>query len=132
MSGERDGTHPYVCPGDWVPVRIERGWYCNDRELIGFRSRVNPGRVLHPADRADTFEADLAATYARWRRRYPAFAALRRHVKMPYWHPCELDLPRHYAFTGAPEELATTSISILTVPNEAGRASNGHTSPIGS
>jgi hypothetical protein len=109
-------TRP-MCPDDWAPVPIERGRYFNREHALTGYQRVDGqgGTALHPVCGV---EDRLRETHSQLRDAHQGVRVTRHHVKMPYWDPKNARLPDNYAFVKAPERLTTTSITVVTVPQD--------------
>lgn len=102
---------------DWIAAPIAVGEYCNDEPLSGYQRRDGrDGNPLCPADPDDHFESSLAKVYAHLRERYPWLGLNRYVVRMPCWEGAAVPSPSDYALADGPEPLATTSVTVLVVP----------------
>ena len=104
-------------PQDWMGVHIERGRYFNTEGAITGYQRIDGqgGTPLHPAC---VFEDRLRETHKELRQAYPGVHVSRYHVRMPYWDRNDPFLPQNYPLVAAPQRLTTTSITVVTVPQQ--------------
>jgi hypothetical protein len=102
---------------DWIAAPIAVGEYCNDKPLSGYQRRDGRGgNPLCPANADDRFEDSLAKAYAHLRVRYPWLRLDRYVVHMPCWESTTIPGPSDYTLVDAPRPLATTSVTVLMVP----------------
>ena len=102
---------------DWIAASIAIGEYCNDKPLSGYQRRDgHGGNPLYPADTEDHFEDSLIGAYAQLRERYPWLRLDRYVVRMPCWEGPAVPEPSDYVWVDVPRPLATTSVTVLTVP----------------
>ena len=114
MKSEDRSMQPHY----WKRQRIERYRYYNKEcDITGHEALVYPGLPLHPAC---IFEDTLREIYAAWQG-CPELRLNRYHVKMPYWGRKHSRLADDYHFVDAPENLTTTSISVIMVHNNSRR-----------
>jgi len=112
-----------MAPDDWRPAAIEPGSYFNRERLIGYQRKDGlGGTTLHPAEDGDRFEQALLVALQGLRDAFPGSIARRYHVRMPCWQGDDLPLLEDYALVETPQRLATTSVSILLVPNQPSAA----------
>jgi hypothetical protein len=102
---------------DWIAAPIAVGEYCNDEPLSGYQRRDGRGgNALYPADADDRFEDSLTKVYAHLCERCPWLRIDRYFVHMPYWEGPRVPGPADYTLVDAPRPLATTSVTVLIVP----------------
>jgi hypothetical protein len=102
-------------PDDWEQRTIERGKYFNKTHPITGYGRADGlrGNPLHPVC---TFEDQLQDTFERVEAAFKGVKLFRYHIRMPYWHPQDPQLPNHYEFISTPERLTSTSVTVVLVP----------------
>ena len=126
----------FTGPQDWQPVPIQPGHYANDVPLMGYQRRDGfGGNVLHPIHGDQNMEHTLAETYASLHRHSPPVRIERCHIRMPHWSGNQVPALDDYALLHEPDRLASTSVTVLTVPVQAIRSAeigyhfDGHTLP---
>jgi hypothetical protein len=91
---------------------------------MGFQRRDDVrGTILYPAEQGDRYEDILQEAHQGFMAAFSGAIAQRYHIRMPYCQGDELPQFDDYALVSNPQRLATTSVSVLLVPNRPNVAS---------
>jgi hypothetical protein len=108
-----------MCKDDWLALPIGVDKYCNEIPLSGYvLSDGRGGSVLHPANIEDDFEDMLLDKYTALNKLSPMVTVSRFHLQMPHWTGEELPNMDDYVFVSSPENLITTSITSIIIPQQ--------------